>query len=288
MSAAQPDEGWTPSAVQQERDAFRRGRALRRGTVAALSTVLVLALLVVVAISSPGWDRVKTAYFDMDYAKDVFPGLAEAFWLNVKIFLVAEVLILVVALVVALIRVAPSPAMAPLKLIAIIYTDVFRGTPTLLVIFLVGFGVPALQLQGAPTDPFWLGVIALTLSYGAYVAEVLRSGIASIHPSQWAASRALGLTHTQTLRHVVLPQAVRRVLPPLLNDFVSLQKDTALVSVIGVVEILRQAQIDSSRDFNFTAYTVAALFFIALTIPLARLGDWLALRQVRREQGVAA
>ena len=203
MSAAQPDRGWTPSAVQQERDAFRRGRALRRGTVAAVSTVLVLALLVVVAVSSPGWDRVKTAYFDVDYAKSVFPGLAEAFWLNVKIFLVAEVLILVVALIVALIRVAPSPAMAPLKLIAIIYTDVFRGTPTLLVIFLVGFGVPALQLQGAPTDPFWLGVIALTLSYGAYVAEVLRSGIASIHPSQWAASRALGLTHTQTLRHVV-------------------------------------------------------------------------------------
>jgi polar amino acid transport system permease protein len=288
MSAAQPGEVWTPSAVQQKRNAFRRRRSLRRGTVAAVSTLLVLALLAVLAISSPGWDRVKGAYFDLDYAKSVFPGLAEAFWLNVKIFMVAEVLILVVALVVALIRVAPSPAMAPLKLIAIIYTDVFRGTPTLLVIFLIGFGVPALQLQGAPSDPFWLGVIALTLSYGAYVAEVLRSGIASIHPSQWAASRAVGLTYTQTLRHVVLPQAIRRVLPPLLNDFVSLQKDTALVSVIGVVEILRQAQIDSSRDFNFTAYTVAALFFIALTIPLARLGDWLALRQVRREQGVAA
>jgi polar amino acid transport system permease protein len=288
MSAAQPGEVWTPSAVQQERNAYRRRRALRRGTVAAASTVLVLALLAVVATSSPGWDRVKAAYFDLDYAKSVFPELAEAFWLNVKIFLVAEVLILVVALVVALIRVAPSPALAPLKLIAIVYTDVFRGTPTLLVIFLIGFGVPALQLQGAPNDLFWLGVIALTLSYGAYVAEVLRAGIESIHPSQWAASRALGLTYMQTLRHVVLPQAVRRVLPPLLNDFVSLQKDTALVSVIGVVEILRRAQIDSSRDFNFTAYTVAALFFIVLTIPLARFGDWLSLRQVRREQGAAA
>jgi polar amino acid transport system permease protein len=288
MSAAQPDEAWTPSAAQQERLAYRRRQSLRRGTIAAVSTIVVLALLVVVAVTSPGWDRVKTAYFDVDYAKSVFPGLAKAFWLNVKIFMVAEVFILIVALVVAVIRVMPSPAMAPLRMIAIVYTDVFRGTPTLLVIFLVGFGIPALDLQGAPTDPFWLGVIALTLSYGAYVAEVIRAGIASIHPSQWAASRSLGLTYTQTLRHVVLPQAIRRVMPPLLNDFVSLQKDTALVSVIGVVEILRQAQIDSSRDFNFTPYVVAALFFIALTIPLARFGDWLSLRQVRREQGAAA
>jgi polar amino acid transport system permease protein len=287
MSAAQPDEAWTPSAAQQERLAYRRRQSLRRGTIAAVSTIVVLALLVVVAVTSPGWDRVKTAYFDVDYAKSVFPGLAKAFWLNVKIFMVAEVFILIVALIVAVIRVMPSPAMAPLRMIAIVYTDVFRGTPTLLVIFLVGFGIPALDLQGAPTDPFWLGVIALTLSYGAYVAEVIRAGIASIHPSQWAASRSLGLTYTQTLRHVVLPQAIRRVMPPLLNDFVSLQKDTALVSVIGVVEILRQAQIDSSRDFNFTPYVVAALFFIALTIPLARFGDWLSLRQVRREQGVA-
>ena len=144
------------------------------------------------------------------------------------------------------------------------------------------------RLQGAPTDPFWLGVIALTLSYGAYVAEVLRAGIVSIHPSQWASSRSLGLTYTQTLRHVVLPQAIRRVLPPLLNDFVSLQKDTALVSVLGLVEILRQAQIDSSRTFNFTPYVVAAMFFVVLTVPLARLGDWLSLRQVRREQGAVA
>jgi len=287
VSAAQPDEGWTPSAIQQERDAFRRGRALRRGTVAALSTVLVLALLVVVAVSSPGWDRVKTAYFDVDYAKDVFPGLAEAFWLNVKIFLVAEVLILVVALMVALIRVAPSPAMAPLKLIAIVYTDVFRGTPTLLVIFLVGFGVPALQLQGAPTDPFWLGVIALTLSYGAYVAEVLRSGIASIHPSQWAASRSLGLTYMQTLRHVVLPQAIRRVMPPLLNDFVSLQKDTALVSSVGVFDAVFSARDYGNFNFNYTPLVVVAGFFVVCTVPLARLCDWLQRRWMERERAGA-
>src|SRR5689334_6110536 len=194
---------WSPSDVQQQRVAYRRRQALRRATLAAVSTVLVPAVLVVLTVSSPGWDRVKAAYCDWRYARAVFPDLLKAFWLNIKLFMVAEVFILIGALVVAVIRVVPSPAMAPLKLLAIVYTDVFRGTPTLLVVFLVGFGVPALDLQGAPTSLFWLGVIALTLSYGAYVAEVIRAGIASVHPSQWAAARALGLTYMQALRHVV-------------------------------------------------------------------------------------
>ncbi|HEY7044344.1 MAG TPA: amino acid ABC transporter permease [Nocardioidaceae bacterium] len=280
-------EEWRPSTLQEGRLEYRRRRALRRGATAAVSTVVVLALLGILVVTAPGWERVQQTYFDVGYARDVFPELARAFVLNIKLFLVAEVFILVVALVVAIIRVVPSPAMAPLKLLAIIYTDVFRGTPTLLVIFLVCFGIPALDLQGTPTSIFWLGVIALTLSYGAYVAEVVRAGIASVHPSQWAAARSLGLSYQRSLRHVVLPQAIRRVMPPLLNDFVSLQKDTALVSTAGLVEILRQAQIDSSRDFNFTAYVVAALFFVVVTVPLARLADWLALRQLRREQGAA-
>jgi polar amino acid transport system permease protein len=247
---------WRPSDTQRERLTYRRRQAFRRGALAALSTVVVLGILVAATVTSPGWDRVRTAYFDVGYARTLLPDLARAFVLNIKLFLVAEAFILVVALLVAVIRVVPSPALAPIKLLAVVYTDVFRGTPTLLVILLVGFGLPALQLQGTPTDLFWLGVIALTLSYGAYVAEVIRAGILSVHPSQWASSRSLGLTYGQTLRHVVLPQALRRVMPPLLNDFVSLQKDTALVSTVGLVEIL-----------------------------LARLGDWLALRQIRREQG---
>ncbi|MEP6665849.1 MAG: amino acid ABC transporter permease [Nocardioidaceae bacterium] len=276
---------WTRSAQQTDRLRYRRRRTVRRAAVAGLSTVLVLVVLVVLAVNAPGWERVHATYFDMAYARDLLPDLARAFVLNVKLFMVAEVLILAVALLVAIVRVVPSAAMAPLKMIAVVYTDVFRGTPTLLVIFLVCFGLPALQLQGMPTDLFWLGVIALTLSYGAYVAEVIRAGIASIHPSQWAAGRSLGLTYSQTMRHVVLPQAFRRVVPPLINDFVSLQKDTALVSTAGLVEILREAQINSTRDFNFTPYVVAAVFFIVLTVPLARLADWLSLRQVRREQG---
>ena len=276
---------WTPTDRQTKRLQYRRRRALRRSAVAAASTAGVLAVLITLALRAPGWERVQATYFDLRYARDLLPELARAFVLNVKLFVVAEVLILFVALLVALVRVIPSAALTPLRFLAIVYTDVFRGTPTLLVIFLVCFGLPALQLQGVPTDLFWLGVIALTLSYGAYVAEVFRAGIASIHPSQWAAGRSVGLTYAQTMRHVVLPQAVRRIVPPLINDFVSLQKDTALVAISGLVEILREAQINASRDFNFTPYVVAAVFFVVLTVPLARFADWLALRQVRREQG---
>ena len=275
-----------PSARQLEREAFRRRRARRRATVAIVSTVLVLGALVIGVAQSPGWPRVRETYFNLGEARSVFPEVAKAFLLNIRLFLVAEVFILIVAIIVAIIRVVPSPALAPIKLLAVVYTDVFRGTPTILVVFLVGFGVPALGLAGLPTSLFWLGVIALTLSYGAYVAEVLRAGILSIHPTQWASGRALGLSYGKTLRLVVLPQAVRRVAPPLLNDFVSLQKDTALLSIIGLVEALRVAQVDSGRTFHFSSYIVAALFFIAATIPLARFTDYLTVRSLRRENGL--
>ena len=235
---------------------------------------------------SPGWPAVRHSYFDPDEARHALPEVADAFVFNVKLFVAAEAAILVVAVVVAVVRVLPSPALLPLKLLAVAYTDVFRGTPTLLVVLLVGFGFPALRLEGVPTDYFTLGLIALTLSYGAYVAEVVRAGIMSVHPSQVSSARALGLTYGQAMRLVVLPQGLRRVMPPLLNDFVSLQKDTALVSAIGVVEALRAAQVRSSADFNFTPYVVAACFFVAVTVPIARFADWLSIRQVRREQGL--
>jgi polar amino acid transport system permease protein len=275
----------TPSERQLERASYRRRRALRRGAVAALSTVLVLGIVSFVVVQSSGWERVRATYFDWSDAKDSFPDVARAFWLNIRLFMVAEVFILIVGIAVAIIRVIPSPALAPIKLVAVLYADVFRGTPTLLIVLLVGFGVPALNLAGAPTSLFWLGVIALTLSYGAYVAEVVRAGILSIHPTQWASGRALGLTYGQTMRHVVLPQAIRRV-APLLNDFVSLQKDTALLSTIGLVESLRAAQVIAGREFIFTPYVVAAAFFIAATIPLARFTDYLTVRSLRRENGI--
>jgi len=282
------DDPWVVSETQRARLRYRRRRTLQRGLLAVASSVVGLGLLGWLVTSAPGWITVQARYFDLDEARTALPDVASAFWLNVRLFVVAEVLILVVAVVVALVRVVPAPAMAPVRLLAVVYTDAFRGTPTLLVVYLVCFGFPALELQGVPTSLFWLGVIALTLSYGAYVAEVVRAGIVSVHPSQALSARALGLTYGQSMRRVVLPQAMRRVLPPLLNDFVSLQKDTALLASVGLVEALRAADIQAKQNFDFTPYVVTALFFIAVTVPVARLTDWLALRQVRREQGLAS
>ncbi len=254
--------------------------------MAAVSTLVVLGGLAFVVVNAPGWERVKRTFFHWPDARDSAPLIIDAFWLNVRLFLVIEVVVLLIAVLVAVVRVVPAPAMMPMRIIATVYTDVFRGTPTLLVVLLVGFGVPALNLVGLPTSLFWLGVIALSLSYGAYVAEVIRAGILSVHPTQWASGRALGLSYGRTLIHVVLPQAIRRVLPPLLNDFVSLQKDTALLSTIGLVEALRQANIIANRDFVFTPLVVAAVIFIAATIVLARFADWLTVRSLRRENGI--
>ncbi|GGL40154.1 amino acid ABC transporter permease [Planomonospora parontospora] len=273
---------WVKSERQVQRERVRRNRAVRSGTVATVSTIAFLGVLAAVVTGSPGWPRVRETFFDTEAFARAWPDVLAGFWTNVQIFLIAEPIILVLGLLVALARNLRTPAFFPLRALAVAYTDVFRGVPTILVILLVGFGIPALGLQGAPTDEITLGVVALVLSYGAYVAEVFRAGIDSVHPSQRAAARSLGLSHGQTMRHVVLPQAWRRVVPPLLNDFVSLQKDTALVSTIGVVEALRQAQIYAASTFNYTPTLVAALLFIALTIPMARLTDHLAARSQRR------
>jgi polar amino acid transport system permease protein len=206
----------------------------------------------------------------------------------VRIFLIAEPLILILGLAVALARGLRSPVFLPLRVIATVYTDVFRGVPTILLILLLGFGVPALGLKGVPNDAVFWGTVALVLSYGAYVGEVFRAGIASVHPSQRMAARSLGLSSWRTNRHVVLPQAVRNVVPPLLNDFISLQKDTALVAILGPIEVLRQAQIDASKLFNYTPYVAAACIFIALTIPMTRFADWLTARTARTRQAGGA
>jgi polar amino acid transport system permease protein len=273
---------WVKSERQVERERVRRARARRSASIATASTIVFVVLVGWVVTNSPGWPRVQDTFFDPEHFARALPDVVSGFWLNIKIFLLAEPLILVVGLLVALVRSSRTAALFPVRALATLYVDTFRGVPTLLVIYLVGFGLPALRLQGIPTDLATLGVIALTLSYGAYVAEVFRSGIESVHPSQVAAARSLGLSHGKTMRFVVLPQATRRVVPPLLNDFISLQKDTALVATLGVPEALRQAQIYASGKFNYTAYLVAALLFILLTIPLARFTDYLAERTRRR------
>ncbi|MFV6029135.1 amino acid ABC transporter permease [Streptomyces sp. NPDC056264] len=277
-----PDTGYRPSDHEQERQRYRRSRKRRHTWVSTLCTLLALVAVGAAAVASPGWERVDTLFFDGAEFRSAFPDLLRGFWLNIQMFLVAEVLILVLGLLIALVRVTRAPGLQPLRLAATVYVDVFRGVPTLLLVFLVGFGLPALQLQGTPSEPWILGVIALTLSYTAYVAEVFRAGLNSVHPAQRNAARALGLNERQTLRHVVLPQAVRNVLPPLLNDFIALQKDTALVAVLGPLEALRAAQIKADYDFNYTPYLGAALLFIAVTIPLTRFADRLQLRAARR------
>lgn len=290
MTQQQTDEGWVKSDLQREREAARARRSRRSRTLAAISALVVFGLLVAGAVTSPGWDRVQETFFSWDDAKASFPDIAAGFVVNIKLFLICEVLILVVGLLVAVTRSTKSPVMFPFRVMAVVYVDVMRGVPTLLLVFLVGFGIPAMNLTGMTNSPFWLGVMALTLSYGAYVAEVMRAGIESIHPSQVSAARSLGLTQSQTMRTVVLPQALRRVAPPLLNDFISLQKDTALVAVLGLVpaEALREANVYASLNFNYTSLVVAAVFFIAATIPLARLTDYLGHRAIARQHSAGA
>lgn len=278
------DAGWQPSEAQVRRDAVRRRLRLRSTLIASLSALVVFGVLVVVITGSPGWATVKATFFDWSAAKDSFPDVLKGFWLNVRLFLIAEPLILVLGLAVAAARVSTSPFLVPVRLLAVGYTDLFRGLPTLLVVFLVSFGVPTLNLRGVTHSLFWLALVGLVLSYGAYVAEVLRAGIESVHPSQVASATALGLSSTQTLRHVVVPQAVRRVTPPLLNDFVSLQKDTALVAAVGLLDALGTASDTANYTFNYTPYVVAAVLFVALTIPLARFTDWIGRRAMDRER----
>jgi polar amino acid transport system permease protein len=239
--------------------------------------------IVILVVTSPGWPDVKEAFFSGAVFRDSFGEIAHAFLLNIRIFLIAEGIILVFALLIAVLRSLPGPVFFPIRVLAIGYTDLFRGIPTILVIYILGFGAPALQLSGVPISPLFWGIVALVLVYSAYVAEVYRAGIESVHPSQDAAARSLGLTRGQALRFVILPQAVRRVVPPLLNDFIGLQKDTALVALIGPVEAFRQSQIDEAATFNFTPYMCTALLFVLLTVPLARLTDWLIARDRRRQ-----
>lgn len=276
-----------PSHQELLRRATRRSQSLRRAGIATISSVVVIGALVLLVVTSPGWPRVQETFFDVEYGLEVLPSVFDGLLLNIQLTVVCTVAIAVVGLLLALSRTSTAPALAPLRILATVYVDLFRGVPTLLVILLVGFGVPALGLSGVPTNVVVLGGTAVVLTYSAYVAEVLRSGILSVHPSQRAAARSLGLTAGHTLRYVVLPQGVRRVIPPLLNDFVSLLKDTGLISVLGVVDAIRAAQIASSRSFNYTPYVVAAILFLLLTIPLTRVTDRFMLRSIRRENAQA-
>lgn len=280
---------YSPSAMRLEREAAARRAARRSTLIAAVSTLVVAIVLYIAVTNTPGWERVQTSFFSWDYAKKSLPELLHGLWLNLRVMAVCEVLILVIGLAVALARTTRSPLLFPLRTLAAAYTDIFRGLPLLLVIFLLGLGVPALRIDGLTNSVVVWGSAALVLTYSAYVAEVLRAGIESVHPTQRMAARALGLSPAQTTRYVVLPQAIRRVIPPLLNDLVSLQKDSGLISVLGAIDAIKAAAILTATSFNFTPYVTAGVLFVLLTIPLARFTDWVSARMnARQNQGGAA
>jgi len=273
-------DSWQPSPIAVQRTAFRRRRARRSAALAIISTVVVIAVLAVLLVNAPGWPRLRSTFFDVGYGWQVLPEIAAGLWLNLRLMVVCEILILVLALGVALIRSLRGPVFFPLRAAATVYVDIFRGLPLILVLLLLGFGMPSLRLDWIPSSALFWGCASLVLVYGAYVAEVLRAGINSVHPSQRAASRSLGLSHAKTMHFVVVPQAFRRVLPALMNDLVSLQKDTGLISILGVVyDAVLVAKINTAQSFNYTPYVVAGLLFVFVTVPMTRLTDWVAKRQ---------
>jgi len=261
-----------------DRVAYRQSRARRSTLIALVSTVVFAAVLLFAVTSSPGWPRVRDSFFNLRVGWDSLPALLDGLWLNVRVLVVCQVLILIFGLGLAAVRTLRGPVWFPLRALATGYVDLFRGLPLLICLYLVGFGLPGLRLSGIPTNPVLLGGLALVLIYSAYVAEVFRAGIESVHPSQLAAAKSLGLDYRRTMRLVVLPQATRRVLPALLNDFVALQKDCGLISVLGAVDAVRAAQIQAATTYNFTPYVVAGLLFVALAVPSARLADWASKR----------
>jgi polar amino acid transport system permease protein len=276
----------TPSDIQRGRIAYRRRRAIRSVLLAAVSTAVVGTLLVVAVTGSPGWDRVKGSFFDPAIARESLPAVLDGLWLNIRLLVVCATAALALGLLIAVLRTLRGPVAFPLRAAATGYTYVFRGVPLIIVIYLFAFGIPGLRLQGTP-GVLVLGGAALVVTYGAYLAEVFRAGIESVHPSQLAAARSLGLTYRQTMRHVVLPQAVRRVAPPLLNDTVALQKDVGLVSLAGPIDAVRAAQIATAENFNYTPYIVAAVLFVLLALPLIAVTDWVTLRAARRQNAGA-
>ncbi len=271
---------WVPSPRQREREAIRSRATRRSALVAGVSTAVVLLAAAWATTSAPGWPRVRDTFFDWDEAKRTFPAVLEGFTLNLKLFLGCGLAIVIIGMAIAVMRTLRGPVFFPLRAFGVVYTDIFRGVPLLLLLYLLGFGIPGLRLDGLLGSSLFWGATAIVLSYSAYVAEVFRAGLESIHPSQRAAARALGLSHAQSLRYVVIPQAVRRVMPALLNDLVSLTKDSGLIGTLGVViDAIRAAQIETADSFNYTSYVVAGMLFILLTIPMARFTDWVARRQ---------
>jgi polar amino acid transport system permease protein len=272
----------TPSALEVERRAYRAGRSRRSVLVAIASTLTFAALAWFTVFATPGWAAVQQSFFDPQIALASLPRIWDGFLLNLQVLGLSVITVALFALLLAFLRTLPGPVFFPLRVLAAGYTDVFRGLPFIIVLYIVGFGIPTLTNTRIPV--LVLGTIAVTITYSAYVSEVVRAGIEAVHPSQRLAARALGLGYTQTLTRVVLPQALRKITPPLMNDVVAMQKDVGLISILGAVDAVLAAKIESSQSYNFTPYVVAGILFILLAIPTIRLTDWYTARLRAREQ----
>ena len=273
-----------PSAVERGRRIFRRRQTSRSVLIAILSTLVFAAVAWLAIVNTPGWARVQQSFFDPAVLAKAWPRVIAGLWLNIRVLFFAAIGVLVLSIILATLRTLRGPLFFPVRALVAGYTDLFRGLPLIIVLYLVGFGIPGLRLD-IPRLPaeFW-GTIALILTYSAYVSEVFRAGIESVHPSQRLAARSLGLSHGQTMRLVILPQAIRKVTPALMNDFVAMQKDVGLISVLGAIDAVRAAQIETASSFNFTPYVLAGLLFVLLALPMIRLTDWYTNRMRAREQ----
>lgn len=281
--SADPMAEFPVSEVERQRRRYRRARTTRSLLISAISTLIIAVLIVVILASSPGWKTTQQTFFNWEYAKSSFPAVLSGMWLNIRMLLVAATGVAIFATLLAAARTLGGPVFFPIRFLAAAYTDIFRGVPFIVVLYIIGFGIPALN-PSRRIDVTLLGTIALVITYTSYVSEVLRAGLESIHPSQRYAARSLGLTHGQTMRHIIVPQAVRKVTPALMNDFISMQKDVGLISVLGATDAIRAAQVQQATTYNFTSYVVAGLLFIVLSFPFIRLSDWYTARLRKREQ----
>lgn len=281
--SADPMAEFPVSEVERQRRRYRRTRTTRSLLISAISTLIIAALIVVILASSPGWKTTQQTFFNWEYAKSSFPAVLSGMWLNIRMLLIAATGVAIFATLLAAARTLGGPVFFPIRFLAAAYTDIFRGVPFIVVLYIIGFGIPALN-PSRRIDVTLLGTIALVITYTSYVSEVLRAGLESIHPSQRYAARSLGLTHGQTMRHIIVPQAVRKVTPALMNDFISMQKDVGLISVLGATDAIRAAQVQQATTYNFTSYVVAGLLFIVLSFPFIRLSDWYTARLRKREQ----
>ena len=287
VGARRGEGGADPAAPPPTRSSmFFKQEGAKAASIAVVSSIVIFGGAIALVASSPNWPKVRDQFFNPENFRESAPKIIEGFWLNLELFFYAMLIIPVVALLVAIMRSLRGPAFFPLRFLARLYTDVFRGIPLILLILLLGFGVPALDLTGIPSSVTFWGLAALTISYSAYTAEIYRSGIDAVPESQRSSALAIGLTQWQSMRYAILPQAVRNVVPALMNTVVSLQKDVALISILGIREAVRNAQIYTAGTYNYTSYIVATLLFLTISIPLTRVVDWYTARdRAQRSQG---